>query len=145
MPLRLRQSLCREVERNFSIVEETIRREASARVKDLIAQVFEEFRSQSALAVQTGEGAAATAEKLPEPQQAQAAITDEEDPFAQWDFSQFSSDPFVMMGDEELRYDGDGLLENLLRPTGDAESAGRLSDSGYGSGSPEAQRYKEGV
>jgi len=135
------------VERNFSIVEETIRREASARVKDLIAQVFEEFRSQPAFAVQTGERAVATAEEPPEALQAQAAeITEEEDPFAQWDFSQFNSDPFDMMGDEELRYDGDALLENLLRPAGDEESAGRLSDSGYGSGSPEARRYyREGA
>jgi hypothetical protein len=48
-----------------------------------------------------------------------------------------------MMEDEELGYDGDGLLESLLRPTDDTESAKKLSDSGYISSSPEAQRGRD--
>ena len=144
MPLRLRQALCREAERNFSIVEETLRREASACIKDLIAQAFQEFRSQSAPVVQPEETAVPTSEAPSEHQQPQAA-TSGEDPFVEWDFSQFNLDPFVMMGDEELRFDGNGLLENLLRPTDDTDSAKKLSDSGYESSSPEAQRCRDGM
>ena len=64
----------------------------------------------------------------------------EKDALGEWDFGGFNLDPYAMMGDEEFRYDGDALLENILQPTDETENAKKLSDSVYESGSPEIQR-----
>jgi hypothetical protein len=51
-------------------------------------------------------------------------------------------DAFIMLGDEELRYDQGGLLDNVLQQDGDPQTGElvavgkKLSDSGYGPNSP---------
>ncbi|GAB1316411.1 hypothetical protein MFIFM68171_06621 [Madurella fahalii] len=134
VPLRLRQALCLEAERNFSIVEETLRREASSCVSTLISQVFQEFRSQSSTAAQPRQATAV------EPGVQTNSATGEEDALGELDFGLFNMDPFALIGNEEYRYDGDALLENLMQPTDETESGKKLSDSGYESGTPEVQR-----
>jgi len=108
-------------------------------MKDLIAQAFREFRSQST----PGETAIHAAEEHYEDHlldQQLGGQSSDEDPFAGLDLTLLDMHPFVMMGNDEFRYDGDGLLENILRPIDDAGSAKKLSDSGYDSGSPETHR-----
>lgn len=144
--MRLRQALCREAERNFSIVEESLRREASAFVKDLITQAFQEFRSQSNIDAQPGTVETGTAAERTEPHLEEEHkppdqhSTVQTDTLAGWDLNIFNIDAFTMLGDEELGYDGDMLFENVLRPTNADENGKKLSDSGYDSGSPETQR-----
>ncbi|KAK3379002.1 hypothetical protein B0T24DRAFT_663274 [Lasiosphaeria ovina] len=137
VPPRLHQDLGRAAERNFGIVEEARRREATACIEDIIAQAFREFRSQPP----PGDAAIHAAEEHYEEQQSletqPGGQPGDVDPFAGLDLALLDMDPFVIMGNDGIGYDGDGLLEGILRPIDDA---GKLSDSGYDSGSLETHR-----
>ncbi|KAK4444367.1 nicotinate-nucleotide diphosphorylase [Podospora aff. communis PSN243] len=133
VPPRLRNALSRELEADLIVVEESLRRKATACVKTLIADVFRELREAA-----PGTPAAMSMEK--QPAQAESSAQNES-LFNGFNFDFI--DAFTMLGDEELRYDQGGLMDNILQQEGDPQPGAqvavdkKLSDSGYGSNSPD--------
>jgi len=114
-------------------VEESLRSKATSCVKTLIADVFRELRDSA-----PGPPPPPDLSTENESQQHQA----QQDNFGDFNFDFL--DAFTMLGDEELRYDQGGLLDNILMPIQEGvqpeEQTGthkKLSDSGYGSNSPD--------
>ncbi|KAK0622600.1 hypothetical protein B0T14DRAFT_426607 [Immersiella caudata] len=142
VPPRLRNALSRELEADLSVMEESLRRKATACVKTLISDVFRELR-------ESAPGAPAILSTEGQPGQSQGEGTvQSDDVFGGFDFDFL--DAFTMLGDEELRYDQGGLLENILQQgnpgTGEQVMEDKkLSDSGYGSNSPDDSFQTGGV
>ncbi|KAK0639560.1 hypothetical protein B0T16DRAFT_245725 [Cercophora newfieldiana] len=141
VPPRLRRALSRELEADLSVVEESLRRKATACVKTLIADVFRELRDSA-----PGTPAGPSLGQEPQTQQGKqqgAGATQQQNAYSDFDFSFL--DAFTVLGDEELRYDQGGLLDHLLlppqegaqRPEDQMGGDKKLSDSGYGSNSPD--------
>jgi hypothetical protein len=124
VPLRLRQALSRHAETGLEILEEDLRRKATACVEQIIGQVFQELRlpELNTIATSPTDGPA----NLDQPGHFELNIDQFLDP-----------DPFALLGDEELCFDQGGLLNNLLQPHNNSDNAMRFSDSGYESGSLE--------
>lgn len=143
VPPRLRQALSRELEADLGVVEEGLRRKATACVKTLISDVFREIR----------ESIPDTQINIPavdesHPVGGDATQKGDMDPFHELNFDFL--DAFTMLGDEELRYDDGGLLDNILQsgeeiqPSGGLQTTKKLSDSGYDSGSPDGSCQASG-
>jgi hypothetical protein len=142
VPQRLRQALGRELDRDLTIVEESLRRKAGDWVKTLLEDAFRELRQNrdgddqsrpgeqpglpiarsSSLASQEGSSAN---NNLPYEGQSEARLSN---------FDLDSFDAFAFLGETEFAFDNGGLLEDLLGPGGGGSDTGATrehSDSGY--------------
>ncbi|KAH6949219.1 hypothetical protein DER45DRAFT_580864 [Fusarium avenaceum] len=144
VPQRLRQALGRELDRDLTIVEESLRRKAGDWVKTLLEEAFRELRQNrgedsqsrpgeepslpiagpSSLASQEGNSAN---NNLPYEGHNEAWLSN---------FNLDSFDPFALLGESEFAFDNGGLLEDLLGPGGggggsDTGATREHSDSGY--------------
>jgi hypothetical protein len=107
----------------LNILEEDLRRQATACVEQIIGQVFQELRRPG-----LNTNAASPADG--------AANLDQSENL-DFNIDQFlNPDPFTLLGDEELCFDQGGLLNQLLQSHNN-DNGMRFSDSGYESGSLE--------
>ena len=143
VPPRLRQALSRELEADLSLVEEGLRKKATTCVKTLISDVFQEIR-ESMTETQVDVPQANESHRLG----GDATQRVDMNLFHELDFDFL--DAFTMLGDEELRYDEGGLLDNILQPAGGIQpseglqSMKKLSDSGYESNSSDGSCHAGG-
>ncbi|KAF4450194.1 hypothetical protein F53441_6628 [Fusarium austroafricanum] len=136
VPQRLRQALGRELDRDLTIVEESLRRKAGDWVKTLLEEAFRELR-QNRGSDSSSQPLGAN-EEIAFPMEGpslQAGSSEssnqrENEAWPSFDFGSF--DPFTFLGESEFAFDNGGLLEDLLRPEdGDDSATRKLSDSGY--------------
>ncbi|KAF4955691.1 hypothetical protein FGADI_4384 [Fusarium gaditjirri] len=142
VPQRLRQALGRELDRDLTIVEESLRRKAGDHVRTLLEEAFRELRHNRGSDGQSQRneepGLPIEGPSIPAPQTASSGSGNlpYEGESEMWlsNFDLDSLDPFTLLGDTEFAFDNGGLLEDLLRPVDSDDSETRkLSDSGYGS------------
>ncbi|KAK1759753.1 hypothetical protein QBC47DRAFT_372993 [Echria macrotheca] len=131
VPPRLRQALGRELEADLIVVEESLRRKAAPCVKTLIADAFREFRQSL-----TANNPTDSVSRPESASELQTGIFPQDD----WlqGFNLDFTNPFDMLGNEELGYDQQGyLFDGLLYPTDEDPQARekQVPDSGYGSNS----------
>jgi hypothetical protein len=124
-------------DRDLNVVEEGLRRKATACFQSLIPELFREFRQAlqpTARDTDSMDDTILTAETI------FGGFN-----FAQMDFHLPSEmnlfmNPFSMLGDAEMGFDHGGLLENLLQPVTLGADGQKRSDSGYESNSLELRR-----
>ncbi|KAJ4250250.1 hypothetical protein NW762_012065 [Fusarium torreyae] len=134
VPQRLRQALGRELDRDLTIVEESLRRKAGDWVKTLLEEAFRELRQNR------GTSRPGTNEEMSLPiegQSLQVGSSESSNLLESESWANFaldSIDPLMFLGETEFAFDNGGLIEELLRPEdGDDSETRKLSDSGYGS------------
>jgi hypothetical protein len=142
VPQRLRQALGRELDRDLTIVEESLRRKAGDWVKTLLEEAFRELRQN-----RDGDGQSLPGEELGLPIEGSSILASQEGSSSNdnlpnegqseaWlsNFNLDSFDPFALLGETEFAFDNGGLLEDLLGPGGGGSDTGATrehSDSGY--------------
>ncbi|KAM0341666.1 hypothetical protein ACHAPU_009912 [Fusarium lateritium] len=138
VPQRLRQALGRELDRDLTIVEESLRRKAGDWVKTLLEEAFREIRQNQGPSQPLGmNGETGLVIERPNLQAGSSESSNLLETEGWPDLNLDSFDPFQFLGETEFAFDNGGLLEDLLRPE-DSENGKttKVSDSGYSSFNP---------
>ncbi|KAF5671695.1 Nicotinate-nucleotide diphosphorylase [Fusarium heterosporum] len=138
VPQRLRQALGRELDRDLTIVEESLRRKAGDWAKTLIEEAFREIRQSrrpAEPAVENEKPGLVIGGPNLQSGSSESNNLRESEPWPNLDLESFDS--FLLLGETEFAFDNGGLLEDLLRPEeSDHGKTGKPSDSGYSSHNP---------
>ncbi|KAI0206765.1 hypothetical protein F4808DRAFT_454683 [Astrocystis sublimbata] len=135
IPLRLREILVPEFERDLQIVEQSLQRRTIELTRATLASLFQEFRNmhlQSSVSTMTPSSSEAQDQAGPSSSHAQSPWFEPGENRSFLDFSMFDFDPIPPDGSLSL-FDDVQLEDIPQAPTGSGNSAFKQSDSGYDS------------